>query len=194
MGFGGVIVCDGCQVKQFNGYSHDGPHSSTLAEVLAMLAALALLPADARVTIKSDSQAAINTLRNLQQCGLNDGLRNSPIEYIARWAKCLWFEESNVSRKTSFEWVKGHSGIELNEMADRLAGAAHQLNEEPWSLHLGPVPGQPYWLAVTEFDTPLQPNMTCRMQDEEWSEECCTGRFRPRPGTFESRKRPYGTV
>ncbi len=97
-----------------------GPsQSNQAAEVFAVLKAVEATPPFAPLHIISDSRYAI------------DGLT----EHLTKWQDKGWINVANASyfkktayalrtrsAPTTFEWVKGHSGEEGNEEADRLAG------------------------------------------------------------------------
>ena len=101
--------------------------SSTKAELLAILIALIILPPNSRVTIYTDSQAAID--------GINK-IMNTDI------LPCQWLKSnnnsllSNIKGKITYDKliikfikVKGHSGNLINEIVNKLAKDAVQIGK-----------------------------------------------------------------
>ncbi|KAJ2860523.1 hypothetical protein GGH94_005473, partial [Coemansia aciculifera] len=66
------------------GATKDGPFSSTMAEIMAIVAVLAVLPSDVKATVWCDSQAAIAYTRLLQKKSDNSW-RKSPQAYMAQF-------------------------------------------------------------------------------------------------------------
>ncbi|KAJ2237369.1 hypothetical protein IWW45_000978 [Coemansia sp. RSA 485] len=78
--------------------------------------------------IRSDSRAAIGTLRVLQRRDPRKPWRKSSLAHLLEWGS-IWFDAHWENVKLT--WVKGHSGDSGNEEADRLAGTAHDSEERP---------------------------------------------------------------
>src|SRR6266542_1789563 len=101
--------------------------SSTRPELMAILTALLAVPLHAIVTIYTDSQAAID--------GINGILQMNSSRRIFKMANSslLGVIKQLISAKSlnfKLEKVKGHSGVEGNDKADRLAKeAAGQVKE-----------------------------------------------------------------
>ena len=99
-------------------------------EVWAVLDALTtLLPLCDRVTIVSDSTYVVNCFRDNWWAGwIKRGWKNSQRQAVANqdlWKPLVELYRKNNAR-TSFRWVKGHSGDRMNDTVDRLAVQAGQ--------------------------------------------------------------------
>lgn len=84
-------------------------------ELIAIMSALASIPAGSTALIYTDSQYCIMML----------GERKSPIKKKAKnldlISKSIFYKD-RLSR-VDFKWVKGHNGNEYNELADALAAS-----------------------------------------------------------------------
>jgi ribonuclease HI len=105
---------------------------STNQRMEIMAAYRAVLAHDEPVTVVSDSTYVVNCFRDRWWEGwLKRDWRNSQRKPVAN--RDLWepFIELYRSRTdVDFEWVKGHSGHEMNDVADRLAVAAAESQTE----------------------------------------------------------------
>src|SRR5258705_4375351 len=92
--------------------------SNITAELLAIYKALIYMPSQVNLHIKTDSEWAIKALSENSSKHVNANFANISHANIIR-------PTINKMRKragaTTFEWIKGHSGIEGNEHADQLA-------------------------------------------------------------------------
>ena len=120
-GYGGVFRFGPLDGKEFCGYSHAMSTLSTLGEAMAIAVALGETPKDMLLTIYSDSTAAIAKVNRGKKRWVKPKKRpahNSPLDWVCSLARKSVLERTTP---TTFEWIKGHSGIEGNERADSLA-------------------------------------------------------------------------
>jgi len=97
-------------------------------ELMAILSAVASVPAGATLVIYTDSQYCIHVLTN--KANANNFTR--PNANVIR----QYFNYASRLKEVRFEWVKGHNGNEYNEMADALAESR---TEEMRTIHNIPV-------------------------------------------------------
>lgn len=88
-----------------------GQITNQQAEILACVMALSQLQRPCRVEIISDSKYVIDTMK-----GRNRMRTNRPF-----WTRLV---EECYGHHVTWRWVKGHSGVPFQEVADRLARAA----------------------------------------------------------------------
>ncbi|KAJ2456827.1 hypothetical protein GGF42_003039 [Coemansia sp. RSA 2424] len=116
-----------------SGATRDGPFSSTTSEILAILAVMALLPADTTATIWCDSQAAIAFTHRLQRQG-DESWRKSSLAYIAQF---YVLQLRQRPEPLKLMWIRSHTGNEGNEAADAAAKSAQRQQQGWWTLRLG---------------------------------------------------------
>lgn len=97
-------------------------------ELMAILSAVAAVPAGSSLVIHTDSQYCIQVLTNEKNA--NNFTR--PNANIIR----QYFNYASRLKNIRFEWVKGHSGNEFNELVDALAQSR---TEEMRVIHNIPV-------------------------------------------------------
>lgn len=103
-----ILGSDGNEVRR-GSYKISG-ETNNRAELKAIIAALHFLPSrDCRVLVVSDSKYAMNTIAGKWARNANQDL--FPISDRIISEKALEVE---------YRWVKGHSGVEYNELCDRL--------------------------------------------------------------------------
>ena len=118
-GWGWVWVEAGEIVGQGNG--RDPDTTNNRMELMALIEAYEALPADAAVTVYSDSQLCVNTIN----------------EWAAGWEKRGWKRKSGEIKNldlvkrlyalagarptVKLSWIKAHDGSKWNEYADALA-------------------------------------------------------------------------
>ena len=122
-GWGAVLVEPGGS-KGTDHYGFIGPGTNQVAELVAAIEGLTLVPAGALVDLVSDSQYVLKGLSEWRKGWERNGFRNSKKEPVANLA--LWKRLFAVAdeRKVTTLWVKGHSGDHFNERADALANSA----------------------------------------------------------------------
>lgn len=92
-----------------------GQATNQQAEILACTKALEQLRRSCRVEIVSDSRYVIDTMEGLNMMRTNR-------QY---WTRLV---EACLGHHISWRWVKGHSGVSLQEVADRLARASARVS------------------------------------------------------------------
>ncbi len=107
----GIVILDGAARRELSHYLGEG--TNNIAELMAIELAAAAIPDHERaVRIYTDSQYAIGVLSKGWKAKAN-------VDIVARTRKAL-----SVFTDLAFHYVRGHSGIPLNERADELAVAA----------------------------------------------------------------------
>jgi ribonuclease HI len=94
-------------------FGHLSSTSNNRAEALGVLGAIEWTPAGSNLTVRSDSELTINILRGTYKVRANTDVWDVIRETIASKALQL-----------APEWVRGHAGDPLNELADRLSKMA----------------------------------------------------------------------
>jgi len=102
----GAVVFDGGEKKLLHGAENNTTNNRM--EITAVIEALKILPIGIDVKIYSDSTYVINTMTKNWKRKKNQDL----------WTL---LDNEAALRNIQWEWVKGHSGDEFNEEADRLA-------------------------------------------------------------------------
>ena len=113
-GSGVVILREGKRIER---YEYLGEATNNIAELTAILRALDELAADERATIYTDSEYAIGVVMKNWKAKAN-------AELVAEVKSAL-----SGHPRVDFVHVRGHAGIELNELADKLARRAIQLSK-----------------------------------------------------------------
>jgi ribonuclease HI len=106
----GAVIIDRNRMEMKVVAKYLGPVTNQQAEILACAMALEELRRPCRVEIFSDSRYVIETMT-----GRNRMKTNRPF-----WSRLV---ESSLGHHTTWRWVKGHSGVTFQEVADRLARA-----------------------------------------------------------------------
>jgi ribonuclease HI len=115
-GWGWVVDADNF------GYGGDPSTTNQRMEIRAALEAVRALPRP--LTIWSDSRYVVDCFeKSWWRNWHRNGWVNSKKEPVKN--RDLWepFVELVADGGVAFQWVKGHSGVDLNEVADRLANA-----------------------------------------------------------------------
>jgi ribonuclease HI len=108
----GIIIAHGESVWEISEYLGSG--TNNIAELTAILRAVEAVEEEVPILIHTDSQYSIGVLSKGWKPKVN-------IDLIARIKKAL-----EKHKGTQFKYVRGHSGIPLNERADELAREAVQ--------------------------------------------------------------------
>ena len=123
-GWGWAVSPDGSP----SGAGGEANTTNQRMELAAVLEALrALTPRHAAVHVVSDSTYVVNCFRDgWWKKWKRNGWKNSkrePVANVDLWEPLI---ELVTTNEISFEWVKGHSGNPMNDLADELAVAAAQ--------------------------------------------------------------------
>ena len=108
--------------KEINGYKSFT--TNNIMELMAVIEALKTVRDPSELEITTDSKYVKNGITNWIFNWKKNGWRTASKKNVKN--KELWVELDNLIQKHSitWKWVKGHSGHEENERADRLANMA----------------------------------------------------------------------
>ena len=108
-GWAAIVLSDKAEPLRLSG--HDPKTTNNRMELTAAIKGLEAAPAGTEVTLFSDSEYLVKTMTRNWKRNVN---------------KDLWEQLDSLaaSRKTTWEWVRGHAGNHWNEEADRLAVSA----------------------------------------------------------------------
>lgn len=98
--------------------------SNQVAELFAVLALLRAVPRDHQLLVRTDSQFAINVLTKWMAGWKRNGWKKADGQPVANLSLVQDLDRAMSGRVVKFEWVRGHSGDPMNEIADRICGAA----------------------------------------------------------------------
>jgi ribonuclease HI len=98
------------QPQQWHLFGHLSSTSNNRAEALGALATLEWVPAHSQVTIHADSELTVKQLRGAYKIKANTDIW----ELIQRTRR-------DKDLTVNAEWVRGHAGDPMNELADRLS-------------------------------------------------------------------------
>ena len=118
----GVVLRYNGNFKKLNGY--DPETTNNRMELTAVIESLKALTRPCDIELHTDSkyvmQGITEWLNNWKRNGWRTAARK-PVKNIDLWQQ---LDEEVARHKIAWNWVKGHSGIEDNEIADELANAA----------------------------------------------------------------------
>ena len=118
----GVVLRYNGNLKKLKGY--DPETTNNRMELTAVIEALKALKRPCDIELHTDSkyvmQGITEWLNNWKHNGWRTAARK-PVKNIDLWQQ---LDQEVARHKIDWNWVKGHSGIEDNEMADQLANAA----------------------------------------------------------------------
>jgi len=145
-GWGYVILDGENKITDFGG---DPDTTNNRMEITAVLEAMKTYKEPVMATVYSDSKYVVNSINSWLSRWIHNDFKDNTIKNAILW-KEMW-ELMKVHRISAY-WVKGHSGIKYNEMADKLAtkGRLKGIGVEP-----PPEPEEPklgvYTTAVLEI-------------------------------------------
>jgi ribonuclease HI len=107
-----------------------GRQTNQRAELSAVLVALRRVKIDRCMTIYTDSQYSIDSVvfwvaHRYQSWRKHNGTQLANVDIIAQIMR-IRKQRDTIGVTTDLQWVKGHSNIYGNEMADKLASAGAQ--------------------------------------------------------------------
>lgn len=114
-GWGAVLVCGGTR-KELCGGAVDATNNTM--ELTAAIKGFQALKRPCRVNVYSDSEYVVNCFKQSWYLAWRrkkwKGIKNA-----ALWQELI---AAAASHDVTWNWVRGHSKVELNERCDRLAG------------------------------------------------------------------------
>ena len=118
----GALLKFGKREKEINGYKSFT--TNNIMELMAVIEALKTVRDPSEIEITTDSKYVKNGITNWIFNWKKNGWRTASKKNVKN--KELWVELDNLIQKHSitWKWVKGHSGHQENERADRLANMA----------------------------------------------------------------------
>jgi ribonuclease HI len=136
------------------GWAHGTNNRAELTAVLDLLQQTAHLGDD--LLVYCDSTYVINAITKWLPGWKRRGWRKGDGKPVLNVEIMKALDEAMLGRRVRFEWVKGHSGHQLNEQADRLANAA----AASWKSGTAPSPGPGFAGSVVRHPdaAPAQPS------------------------------------
>lgn len=122
-GWGALIDrADGSPIERLSGFAPMTTNNKM--ELQGAIEAIRRLPEGARALLRTDSEYLVKGITLWVRGWKRKGWVNSKREPVKN--KEFWIELLDLTsrRAVEFEWVKGHSGEEGNEIADALANEA----------------------------------------------------------------------
>ncbi|GAA1712590.1 ribonuclease HI [Propioniferax innocua] len=93
---------------------------------------------DDELTVLCDSQYVINVITKWMSGWKRKGWKKADGRPVLNVDLVQALDEAMLGRNVTFEWVRGHSGHELNEAADKLARAAAEAFRDGTKVKSGP--------------------------------------------------------
>ena len=118
----GVVYVENDQVVDER-YGHDPQTTNNRMELLALIHAYEMLPADAEVTIWSDSNLCVQTINQWAAGWKRRGWKRKGGEVKNLELVKKAYALSLRRPKATLKWIKAHDGSRWNEYADSLATA-----------------------------------------------------------------------
>jgi len=120
-GWGVVHVQDNQILAQKHGRSEDTTNNRM--ELTALIEAFKLLPAEAELTVFTDSELCVNTINQWAAAWERNGWRRKtgPIKNLELVQEL--YALARAHPKVKLAWIKAHNGWRWNEYADSLASA-----------------------------------------------------------------------
>lgn len=102
-------------------YGFIGHGTNQIAEIMAAVSGLLLVPAGTVIELVSDSKYVLSGLKEWRAGWERNGWRNAKKEPVANMALWKQLFAAADERHVSVRWVKGHNGDKYNELADAMA-------------------------------------------------------------------------
>ena len=133
-GYAAVLVArrsDGITAKQWEVDGGDSKTTNNQMELMAVITGLRELPAAARVCIFIDSTYVMKNFKERLESWQSNGWRTADRKQVKN--PDLWKQLSTevACRKVKWVQIPGHSGVPLNERADKLACAQRDAYAKP---------------------------------------------------------------
>jgi ribonuclease HI len=118
----GIVLKYGDTIKKINGYVPLTTNNQM--ELLALIVALKNLKRNCEIDLFLDSQYVKNGITTWIKSWKLNNWKGSNKKDVKN--KALWLELDSLinCHKINFNWVKGHSGNQFNEIADKLCNQA----------------------------------------------------------------------
>ncbi|KAF9397697.1 hypothetical protein BGZ94_006229, partial [Podila epigama] len=114
----------------------DGHASSTKAELMGLLAAIASTPSDQNILLQLDNKAVVDQFETLVVLRSFLPVRHQQRAlYAGLWAVIAELVQKRAG-SVQAEWVRGHANNQGNIIADKIAGAAARSKSTPWSVNV----------------------------------------------------------
>ncbi len=115
----GAVVSDGTKVKELGGF--DTKTTNNRMELTAAIESLTSIRSASSVTLHTDSRYVINGITKWVRGWVKNGWLTKEKKDVLN--KDLWqlLEKASAKHAVTFEHVRGHSGIDMNERADMIA-------------------------------------------------------------------------
>jgi ribonuclease HI len=101
-------------------------------EMRAVLEVLRAVPSSEGLTVITDSKYTLNVFTEWIDGWRGRGWRTASGSRVENLDLIVTIDAELSGRSVTFEWVRGHTGHDLNERADRLANAAARSAAEAW--------------------------------------------------------------
>ena len=120
-GWGAILQFDNHE-KEINGYSENT--TNNIMELTAVIKSLQALKKTCDVILTTDSKYVKNGITTWIHNWKKNGWKTASKKSVKNKELWILLDEECRKHKVTWEWIKGHSGHELNERADLLANLA----------------------------------------------------------------------
>ena len=120
-GWGAILQYDNHE-KEINGYSENT--TNNIMELTAVIKSLQALKKTCDVILTTDSKYVKNGITTWIHNWKKNGWKTASKKSVKNKELWILLDEECRKHKVTWEWIKGHSGHELNERADLLANLA----------------------------------------------------------------------